>query len=241
MSSDQVIEAIAQSITLAYETDIVASALISAQLVPEISKSSLKNKPKVIEEDQNARLYWYGGDALYTIEALWPIIQKKKNISYSFVQTYAKAWASLQKKYSTLQIQKMIPEAVMPDKAHPLDSGFDITVVRIVNPNFGPGVVLYGSGLIIRPPDGYYVDMVARSSTCKLGWGIANHIGIIDAQYRGELCVPMFKLSPDAKPIELPARVAQIVVRRLELCDIEEVESMGETQRGAGGFGSSGK
>ena len=66
-------------------------------------------------------------------------------------------------------------------------------------------------------------------------------MGIIDAQYRGELCVPMFKLSPEAKDLELPARVAQIVVRRLEMVDMEVVDDVGATDRGAGGFGSSGK
>ena len=235
--AEEVIESIASTITVKTEGGVRAEAKIPESLIPAIPASSLKNKP-IIEGNQ---LVWYGADAIYTVEALWPLIQAKQSIDLSFVQMYSKAWAQLQQSYSTLQVQKMVPEAIIPTRAHPLDSGFDLTVIRVVNPNFGPGVVLYGTGLIVRPPDGYYVDMVARSSTCKLGWGVANAVGIIDAQYRGELCVPMFKLSPEAKELELPARVAQMIVRRLEMADLEEVENVGQTHRGAGGFGSTGK
>lgn len=232
------VEAIAATIKIILDEDGVrAVAEIPEEMIPQLDSASLKNKPHI----NGNVLTWFGGDAIYTVEALWPLIQEKQGIDVSFAQHYAKAWAHLQKSYSTLQVQKMIPEAVIPTKAHPLDSGFDLTVVRVVKPNFGPGVTLYGTGLIVRPPDGYYIDMVARSSTCKLGWGVANAVGIIDAQYRGELCVPMFKLSPDAQELELPARVAQMIVRRLELTEIEEVTDAGETQRGSGGFGSSGK
>ena len=235
--SEEVVQAIAATIRVQTDNGVFAEATVDESLIPSLASSSLKNKPIV----EGTTLKWYGADAIYTVEALWPLIQAKQSIDLTFVQMYARAWAKLQKSYSTLQIQKMVPEAVTPSRAHPLDSGFDITVIRVVNPNFGPGVVLFGTGLIVRPPDGYYVDMVARSSTCKQGWGVANAVGIIDAQYRGELCVPMFKLSPDAKELELPARVAQIIIRRLEMADIEEVENVGDTQRGAGGFGSSGK
>ena len=235
--SDEVVQAIAKTITVHTDNNVYAEAIIPESLVASVPQSSLKSKPVI----SGTKLTWYGADAIYTVEALWPLIQSEQSISLTFAQTYARAWTKLQQTYSTMQVQKMLPEAVIPARAHPLDSGFDITVIRVVNPNYGPGVVLFGTGLIIRPPDGYYIDMVARSSTSKLGWGIANAVGIIDAQYRGELCVPMFKLSPEAGDLELPARVAQIIVRRLEMTDIEEVENAGDTHRGANGFGSSGR
>jgi dUTP pyrophosphatase len=231
--SEAIIDAVASTIEITSESPITVEAEIPDALLPHL-QGAFQIQPKI----SNNRLAWYGGDALYTIEALWSQVQKKQ--STTFAQIYGRARAELQRQYSTLQVQKLIPEAIIPTKAHPLDSGFDLTVVRIVNPAFGPDVVLYGTGLAIRPPDGYYIDVVARSSTCRLGWGIANSVGIIDAQYRGELCIPLFKLSPNAKEIELPARIAQMIVRPLLLADIEEVASLNETQRGAGGFGSSG-
>ncbi|OHS94312.1 deoxyuridine 5'-triphosphate nucleotidohydrolase family protein [Tritrichomonas foetus] len=237
MSAEELLDTIASSIKIENEDPIVAVAQIPDNLKEFVTKDALKILPIV----EGNTLTWYRGDALYIIEILWPKIQEKQTISLSFAQKYGIAWSSLQKSYSPLQVQKINPDAVIPAKAHPLDTGYDITAIRVVKENFGPGVTLFGTGLIVRPPDGYYVDMVARSSTCKLGWGIANHVGIIDAQYRGELCIPMFKLTPEAKDLELPARVAQIIVRRLELTDIEEVADVGETHRGAGGFGSSGK
>ena len=160
MTSD-LIEAIASNIKIHTDNGIYAQAQIRADLIPLIESSSLKIKPDV----DGDVLRWYGGDAIYTVEALWPTIQAKQEISLTFVQEYSEAWHKLQNTLSTLKIQKMLPNAVIPSRAHPLDSGFDITVIRIVKPDFGPGVVLFGTGLIVRPPDGYYVDMVARSST----------------------------------------------------------------------------
>ena len=236
MISDDLINAIATTIKIESIDPVLACATIPESLLSLVTPENIKILPEI----NGNKLTWYYSDALYIIETLWPQIQEKQSISLTFAQQYGKAWSSLQQSYSTLRVQKINPNAVIPSKGHPLDTGFDVTAIRVAKENFGPGVTLFGTGLIIRPPDGYYIDMVARSSTCKLGWGIANHVGIIDAQYRGELCIPMFKLTPDAKELELPARIAQIIVRRLELADVEEVQNVGETNRGAGGFGSTG-
>ena len=235
-TAQYLINEIASTIKIESVDPVFACATIPEFLLPLVTGENIKILPTI----NGNKLTWYDSDALYIIETIWPQIQEKQSISLTFAQMYGKAWAALQRSYSTLRVQKINMDAVIPCKGHPLDTGFDVTAIRIAKENFGPGVTLFGTGLIIRPPDGYYIDMVARSSTCKLGWGIANHVGIIDAQYRGELCIPMFKLSPDAKDLELPARIAQIIVRRLELADVEEVENVGETNRGAGGFGSTG-
>lgn len=236
MSSEELINAIASTIQIESNTSVVATATIPESLLSFVTSDNLKIMPNI----EGTTLSWFNGDALYIVETIWPKIQEKQSISLSFAQAYGKAWTALQNSYSTLRVQKILPEAVLPSKGHPLDTGYDITAIRVAKENFGPGVTLFGTGLIIRPPDGYYIDMVARSSTCKMGWGIANHVGIIDAQYRGELCIPMFKLTPDAQDLKLPARIAQIIVRRLELADVEEVENVGATHRGSGGFGSTG-
>jgi dUTP pyrophosphatase len=233
--SNAVIASVAASIEISSLNPVIANAELSADLISQVGDSPLKIKPAVC----GTTLTWSGADALFVIEDLWPEIQKARAISFSFAQQYGSAWAALQNRYSKLLVQKLVPEAVIPSKAHPLDSGFDVTIVRLVNANFGPGVVLYGTGLIIRPPDGHYVDLVVRSSLCKQGWGLANSVGIIDAQYRGELCLPLYKLSQNATELSLPLRVGQLIVRRLVMTDCEEVGSISQTNRGTGGFGSS--
>jgi deoxyuridine 5'-triphosphate nucleotidohydrolase len=231
-------EEIASTIKIASVTPVVAEAKVSKEVIEKIDEIELKVRPSKVNEDS---LEWYGADALFAIESLWELIQKTQGISQTLAQKYGKVWSALRKTYSTLQVKKIRPDAIIPSKAHPLDSGFDISVVHIVKREFGPGVILYGTGLVVRPPDGYYIDLVARSSLCKAGWMIANCVGIIDAQYRGELCVSLTKIHGNAKPLELPARIGQIIIRELHVCDVEEVDEICSTQRGAGGFGSSGK
>lgn len=231
-------EAIASTITITSTQPVIAEAKVSKEIIEKIGEIDLKVKPSKVNEDS---LEWYGADALFAIESLWELIQKTQGISQTLAQKYGKVWSALRKTYSTLQVKKILPDAVVPSKAHPLDSGYDVTIVHVVKQEFGPGVVLYGTGLVVRPPDGYYIDLVARSSLCKMGYMIANCVGIIDAQYRGELCVPLAKIREDAAPLQLPARIGQIILRELHVCDVEEVDEIGSTQRGAGGFGSSGK
>ena len=232
------LESIASTLNIVSTQPVIAKATVSKELIDHLSEIELKVPPSEVSENS---IQWYGADALFIIESLWDLIAKTQGISQTFAQKYGKVWSALRKTYSTLQVKKLIPEAIVPSKAHPLDTGFDISVVHIVKQEFGPGVVLYGTGLVVRPPDGYYIDLVARSSLCKTGWMVANCVGIIDAQYRGELCVPLCKINENAKPLELPARIGQIIIRELHVCDIEEVDEINSTQRGVGGFGSSGK
>lgn len=74
----------------------------------------------------------------------------------------------------------------------------------------------------------------------KLGYMLANGIGIIDNHYRGPLLVGLLKFDPTAADLELPLRVAQLIPRQIISLDIQIVEDLDETQRGKGGFGSTG-
>ena len=236
--SQSTLEAIASTLQIVSTQPVVAKATVSKEIIDQIPNIEFKVPPTNVSD---GAIEWYGADALFIIESLWELIQKTQGISQTFAQKYGKVWSALRKTCTSLQVKKIHPQAIIPSKAHPLDTGFDISVVHIVKEEFGPGVVLYGTGLVVRPPDGYYIDMVARSSLCKSGWMVANCVGIIDAQYRGELCVPLCKINENAKPLELPARIGQIVIRELHVCDVEEVDEINSTQRGVGGFGSSGK
>jgi dUTP pyrophosphatase len=138
----------------------------------------------------------------------------------------------------TFHYQRTIEGAVPPRKAHPEDSGYDLTVVALKNVE--NGVYYYDTGIVVEPPQGHYFEIYARSSLCKSGHMLANNVGIIDANYRGNLIVALVKVQPDAADLELPARIAQLIPRQLIHFEAEEAESLTETVRGSGCFGSTG-
>lgn len=129
--------------------------------------------------------------------------------------------------------------AVLPTKAHPSDSGFDLTLISAVK-SFGD-VALYGTGIKVKPPEGYYFDVVPRSSVSKTGYMLANSVGIIDQSYTGEILVALRKVDKTAPDLELPVRMAQLILRPMIPVDMEEVAELPTSERGDGGFGSTGK
>ena len=140
-----------------------------------------------------------------------------------------------------MSFQRFKPGAQIPMRAHPTDAGFDVTVIDVLKTQ--GDVTFYGTGLRVRPPDGYYFDLVPRSSISKTGYMLANSVGIIDPGYTGEIIVALRKIDPDAKNLELPIRIAQLIPRRVH-SDVVLTESLDpiaeQTDRGEGGFGSSG-
>ena len=134
-------------------------------------------------------------------------------------------------------IKKLRPDARIPEKAHISDTGYDLWVTR-VHKELDNGVVMYGTGLAIQPPHGYYFEIVPRSSIIKSGYIQANGIGVVDQGYRGELFVPLLKVAPNAPNLELPKKIAQLVLREINTCEFFEKKELHETKRGAGGFGS---
>ena len=128
--------------------------------------------------------------------------------------------------------------AIKPTKASSLDSGFDVTLIDVVKV-IGK-VTLYGTGISIQPPTGYYFDLVPRSSIIKSGYMLANSVGIIDQGYTGEIMVPLIKMDNDIPDLELPNKIVQLIPRRWHDLKMIECENLKETERGNGGFGSSG-
>ncbi len=98
------------------------------------------------------------------------------------------------------------------------------------------------TGLFIELPQGYEAQVRPRSGlAAKYGITVANAPGTIDADYRGEIKVILINLSKDKFVINPGERIAQMVVAKHENVEWEEVEVLGETQRGEGGFGSTGR
>lgn len=101
---------------------------------------------------------------------------------------------------------------------------------------------LVGTGLFISLPKGFEAQIRPRSGMAyKHGLTVLNTPGTIDADYRGEIKVLMVNISNDAYTIKPGERLAQMVIAQHEQADWKEVEILDETQRGAGGFGSTGK
>lgn len=101
---------------------------------------------------------------------------------------------------------------------------------------------LLPTGLYIELPVGYEAQIRPRSGLAlKRGLTVLNTPGTIDADYRGEIGVILINLSSEPQVIEPGERICQMVIARYEQADIEVVETLSETERGAGGFGHSGQ
>ena len=137
--------------------------------------------------------------------------------------------------------------AHFPTKANESDIGFDLVAIKkykIVRKGDENGVgktVLYDTGLTCIPEKGFYTEILPRSSLCKTGWMLSNSVGIIDPDYRGNLLIALTKIDPNAEDLPLPFCKTQLIVRRAEIAELEQVNIVNSTKRGEGGFGSTGE
>ena len=140
-----------------------------------------------------------------------------------------------------IAIQKLHPDAVVPNYAHVGDAGSDLTSVEAVY--LKPGErALVATGIAIEIPHGYVGLVHPRSGLAvRQGLALVNSPGTIDAGYRGEIKVCLINLDP-TEPIELPkgTRIAQLVIQKVELVKFETVDSLDDSSRGTAGFGSTG-
>jgi dUTP pyrophosphatase len=128
-------------------------------------------------------------------------------------------------------------KAVSPRKAYTSDIGYDLTAIevfKVVNSK----TTLYSTGIIVIPPDGYYTEILPRSSISKTGYMLSNSVGVIDPSYTGELLIALTKVIDDAPDLEIPFVRCQLILRKAEVSNIVEVENIKQTTRGSGGFGS---
>lgn len=142
-------------------------------------------------------------------------------------------------KIPVLKVCRENPHITLPAKSHPTDSGYDISVIG-VHKVVSEFVTLYKTGLFMDSPPGYYLDLIARSSLMKTGYMLANCVGVIDNSYRGEVLVALYKFDHSFPDLILPARVAQLVPRKVIHFEIVDVANLDESVRGDGGFGSTG-
>jgi dUTP pyrophosphatase len=138
----------------------------------------------------------------------------------------------------TLSIQKLNPFAKVPTRAYSNDAGLDLTTIEegVIKPGEGR-VFKTGLGVAIEP--GFVGLIWDRSSMGKRG--IKTMGGVIDAGYRGEVGVILWNLSKEDQHIKMGERIAQLLIQSIATPQTSEIETLDQTDRGDGGFGSSGK
>ena len=131
----------------------------------------------------------------------------------------------------------------VPAYATPLSAGMDLRACLEAPVTLGPlERTLVPTGLFIALPAGYEAQVRPRSGLAlKKGITVLNSPGTIDADYRGEICVILINLSSEDFVINDGERIAQMVIARHEQAEIVQVEELSDTERGAGGFGHTGK
>jgi dUTP pyrophosphatase len=140
-----------------------------------------------------------------------------------------------------LRVMRLDAEAQLPSRAHPGDAGLDLHAVEaaVLEPGERASI---GTGIAVEIPTGNAGLVLPRSGlAARHGVSVVNAPGLIDAGYRGEVRVLLLNTDP-REPFEVVpgARIAQLVVIAVELAVAVDVESLEASERGAGGFGSSG-
>lgn len=134
-------------------------------------------------------------------------------------------------------VMKMSEYAFIPSKSRASDVGFDITIIKKIK-EINENTTMYDTGIKICPEYGYYSQIFPRSSLIKSGYILTNSVGIIDGNYRGTLKICLTKISPDAPEIFLPYKCCQLIFFEHFQTVMNEVDTMYETERSEGGFGS---
>ena len=142
-----------------------------------------------------------------------------------------------------VKIKKLNPNAVIPKYAKVGDAGMDLVATSVISDT--PEQITYGMGIALEIPEGFVGLIFPRSSNAKTDLYLTNHVGVIDSGYRGEL---MFKFRKsdctknylEARLYEIGDRVGQLIIVPYPSIEFEEVAELSNSDRGTGGFGSSG-
>ncbi len=142
-----------------------------------------------------------------------------------------------------VKVKKLAENAVLPTYGSPQAAGADLYALVEGTVTIAAGeTYLVPTGLSVEIPEGYVGLIYARSGLAtKKGLAPANKVGVIDSDYRGEVKVALFNQSGKLQSISQGERIAQLVIAPYLSVDYEEADELSATERGAGGFGSTGK
>lgn len=139
-----------------------------------------------------------------------------------------------------IRIKRISKDAVVPKYAHDYeDACFDLVAASRTYDDYGNTV--YGTGLAFEIPEGYCGLVFPRSSNCKKSLLMCNSVGVIDSGYRNEVSVRFKPTMIDGTEYEVGERVAQMMIVPIPHIEFEECDELSASERGTGGFGSTGK
>lgn len=144
----------------------------------------------------------------------------------------------------TVKIKKLRENAVVPKRATEFSAGADLYACIDEPVTIAPsGLAKIPTGIAIELPRGDFAAFLfARSGLgVKHGITLSNSVGVVDSDYRGEICVCLCNVSDKPYTIQPNERIAQMVVMPVVLADFIQADELSDTQRGEGGFGSSGR
>jgi dUTP pyrophosphatase len=135
-----------------------------------------------------------------------------------------------------IKIKKLHKDAVIPTKAHATDAGCDLYATSC---HYDNGLIIYGTGIAVEIPEGYVGLVFPRSSIANTHLTLSNSVGVIDSGYRGEVMAKFRK--GGSRGYNVGNRIAQLIILPYPEVVFEEAEELSESDRGTGGYGSSGK
>ncbi len=141
-----------------------------------------------------------------------------------------------------MKIKLVSPNAVVPTYGSKCAAGMDLSSSDTYS--IAPGeTVLVHTGISIEIPDGYFGAIYPRSGLAtKRGLRLANCVGVVDSDYRGEIMVALYNDSTETQSVELRDRIAQMVIQPYERPQVfDVVNELSDTERGSGGFGHTGR
>ena len=142
-----------------------------------------------------------------------------------------------------VNIKKLNEKAVVPSYAKNGDAGMDLVATSIIGETLGS--ITYGLGIALEIPEGFVGLVFPRSSIRKTNLQLSNSVGLIDSGYRGELQATFNKVqgidNVERENYKVGDRVCQIMIIPYPTIEFEEVNELSNTERGEGGFGSTGK
>jgi len=150
-----------------------------------------------------------------------------------------------QKKKERMQvkIKKLSPDAIIPTYAKAGDAGMDMVATKVIGENLGS--ITYGTDIAMEIPAGFVGLIFPRSSIRKTNLQLSNSVGVVDSGYRGEIQATFNKIQGidniERDSYKIGDRICQITIIPYPPIEFKEVEELNNTERGEGGFGSTGK
>lgn len=142
-----------------------------------------------------------------------------------------------------VSVCKLQENAILPTYGSPMAAGADLYALPGKEITVAPGeTVFFSTGIAVAIPEGYVGLIYARSGlSCKSDLAPANKVGVIDADYRGEIRVALHNHGASTRVVAGGDRIAQLVIAPVLQAEFLLCDTLDDTARGAGGFGSTGK